>query len=143
MAQSLGAEIELQDLELDPHPTLARLRRTSPVCWIPALGGWLVTGYDPALRVMRGPDTFTVDDPRFSTARVVGPSMLSLDGPRHARHREPFVAPFRAGAVRERFADAVRDETDELIDAFPPGGRVELRRAFAGPLATATVARAL
>ena len=25
-------------------------------------------------------ETFTVDDPRFSTAQVVGPSMLSLDG---------------------------------------------------------------
>ena len=44
---------------------------------------------------MRDAATFTVDDPRFSTAQVIGPSMLSLDGAEHARHRAPFVAPFR------------------------------------------------
>jgi cytochrome P450 len=113
------------------------------VCWIPALGGWLVTSYALAVQVMRDPDTFTVDDPRFSTAQVVGPSMLSLDGPRHARHRAPFAGPFRAGAVQERFADAVTHETDALIDAFPADNRVELRRKFAGPLAAAIVTRVL
>ena len=53
--------------------------------------------------VMRDADTFTVDDPRFSTAQVVGPSMLSLDGDAHARHRAPFAPPFRPREVRERF----------------------------------------
>jgi hypothetical protein len=69
--------------------------------------------------------------------------MLSLDGAEHARHREPFVAPFRAGAVRERFAAAVEREADTLIDALPSSGGAELRRAFAGPLAASIVARAL
>src|SRR5947209_7221742 len=143
MAPSLGEEIELQDLELDPHPTLARLRATEPVAWIPVLGGWLITAYDAALQVMRDPGTFTVDDPRFSTGQLVGPSMLSLDGPRHARHRDPFMAPFRARAVSRRFTAAVEAETDALIDAFAGSESMELRRAFAGPLAAAIVTRAL
>jgi hypothetical protein len=42
------------------------------------LNGWLVTRRDLTLTVMRDDKTFTVDDPRFSTAQVVGPSMLSL-----------------------------------------------------------------
>jgi cytochrome P450 len=141
-----GAEIALEVLEHDPHPTLARLRQSEPVSWVPALEGWLVTGYELALRVMRDPATFTVEDPRFSTARVVGESMLSLDGPAHERHRSPFVAPFRAGAVRERFAGAVEREVERLIDELGgggPGGAVELRRGFAGPLATSIVTRAL
>ena len=62
---------------------------------VPELDGWLVTRRDLALSVMRDAETFTVDDPRFSTAQVVGPSMLSLDGDHHTRHREPFAAPFR------------------------------------------------
>ena len=64
-----------------------------------------MTRHDLVLEAMRIPATFTVDDPRFSTAQVIGPSMLSLDGAEHERHRAPFVAPFRAVAVRERFAD--------------------------------------
>jgi cytochrome P450 len=143
MVHGLGTQIELEDLEGDPHAALARLRAAEPVAWIPALDGWLVTGYEHALAVMRDPQTFTVDDPRFSTAQIVGPSMLSLDGPAHTRHRLPFVAPFRAVAVRGRFEEAVELEVDALIDAFAADGSVELRRAFAGPLAAAIVTRAL
>ena len=81
----------MADLETDPHPALARLRDAAPVCWVPVLGAWLVTGYQLALDVLRDARAFTVDDPRFSTAKVVGPSMLSLDGAQHARHRAPFT----------------------------------------------------
>jgi cytochrome P450 len=139
----LGAAVTLQELEDDPHPTLARLRPAEPVSWVPVLDGWLVTGYELALQVMRDPATFTVDDPRFSTARVVGPSMLSLDGDAHARHRRPFVPPFRAGAVTERFSRAVEEETERLIEALPASGAAELRRGFAGPLAASIVTQAL
>ena len=92
---------------------------------------------------MNTPATFTVDDPRFTTGVVVGPSMLTLDGPEHRRHRAPFAGPFRLDAVRERFTAVVADETERLIDAFEPAGRTELRRSFAGPLAAAVVMHAL
>src|SRR5947208_1621239 len=78
--------------------------------------GWLVTRHDLAREAMRDPITFTVDDARFSTARVVGPSMLSLDGEEHARHRAPFAAPFRPTPVRERFATLAEAEAQQLVD---------------------------
>ena len=139
----LGAAVTLEQLDHNPHPVLAGLRASEPVSWLPALNGWLVTRYDLAVQVMRDSGTFTVDDPRFSTAQVVGPSMLSLDGDAHARHRAPFAPPFRPRAVRERFADAAAAEADRLIDAFKPRGSAELRRSFAGPLAVTIMARAL
>ncbi|MGW1780871.1 cytochrome P450 [Streptomyces sp. NPDC002143] len=139
----LGAATTLAELALDPHPRLALLRAREPVSWLPELGGWLVTRRDLALSVMRDAETFTVDDPRFSTAQVVGPSMLSLDGDRHTRHREPFTAPFRPRAVHDGFAAFIERETDRLITALEPAGAVELRRAFAGPLAVAVVTEAL
>ncbi|MCX4976662.1 cytochrome P450 [Streptomyces sp. NBC_00620] len=139
----LGAATTLAELARDPHPRLALLRVQEPVSWLPELNGWLVTRRDLALGVMRDAETFTVDDPRFSTAQVVGPSMLSLDGDQHARHREPFTAPFRPREVREGFASFIERETDRLITALEPAGAVELRRAFAGPLAVAVVTEAL
>jgi cytochrome P450 len=139
----LGAAVTLEQLDLDPHPLLAALREREPVSWLPALEGWLVTRYDLAVHVMRDAETFTVEDPRFSTAQVVGPSMLSLDGEAHSRHRAPFAAPFRPRAVRERFAAAATDEADRLIDTFADDGVAELRRSFAGPLAASIMARAL
>ncbi|MCX5418927.1 cytochrome P450 [Streptomyces sp. NBC_00078] len=139
----LGAATTLAELAHDPHPRLALLRAHEPVSWLPELGGWLVTRRDLALSAMRDAETFTVDDPRFSTAQVVGPSMLSLDGERHTRHREPFNAPFRPRQVRDGFATFIERETDRLVTALEPAGAAELRRVFAGPLAVAVVTEAL
>jgi cytochrome P450 len=133
----------LEELEADPHPALARLRAEQPVAWVPALEAWLVTRRDLALAAMRDDETFTVDDPRFSTAQVVGQSMLTRDGAEHARHRDPFARRFRLDAVRRRFGALVVAETDRLIDAFADGRRAELRRELAGPLAVSIVAHVL
>ncbi|TCO49764.1 cytochrome P450 [Actinocrispum wychmicini] len=136
-------DVTIEKLTNDPHPVLARLRQEAPVAWVPALGGWLVTRHDLAVRVMRDPVGFTVDDPRFSTARVVGPSMLSLDGNDHARHRGPFAPAFRPAEVRSRFADFVSATAGDLVDRMRPAGSGELRRQVAGPLSVAVVAEVL
>ena len=127
----------------DPHPALAALRASEPVSWVPALEGWLVTRYDLAVAVMRDPATFTVDDERFSTARLVGASMLSLDGAEHDRHRAPFAAPFRPGVVREHFTAAAQAECDALLRDLAPQGAGDLRAQLAGPLAARVLTRAL
>jgi cytochrome P450 len=130
-------------LEQNPHPALARLREQAPVAWVPVLGAWLVTGYSVAVAVMRDYRTFTVDDPRFSTARVVGPSMLSLDGPAHARHRAPFASAFHHGDGGPKLASFAEAEAKRLVTAIHDRGAAEIRRAVSGPLATAVVAQAL
>ena len=139
----LGAAISLADLDHDPHPWLARLRDAEPVSWLPALNGWLVTRHDLAVAVMRDSATFTVDDPRFTTARVVGPSMLSLDGATHGRHRAAFTKGFGRGEIHARLAGFVTAETDRLVAAMRPAGTADIRRSLAGPLAVAVVAEAL
>ena len=136
----IGAQAGLAELTTDPHPLLARLRRSEPVSWLPVLGGWLVTSYAAADRVMRDPATFTVDDPRFSTARVVGPSMLSTDGTEHARHRGPFTRVFRPTDVHARFAATVHTRVRDLVDVLASAGTAELRGQVAGPLAVGVVA---
>jgi cytochrome P450 len=149
-----GSALTLAELREDPHPALARLRETEPVSWVPVLNGWLVTRWDLAAAVMRDSATFTVDDPRFSTARIVGPSMLSLDGPGHDRHRRPFGAPFSRSGVHDQLAAFVTGEADRLVSAMRTGsaggrapagspGRGDLSRSLAAPLAVAVVARAL
>jgi cytochrome P450 len=137
----LGAAVTVQQLDDDPHPALRRLRETEPVSWLPALGGWLVTSADLAGAVLRNPAAFTVDDPRFTTARVVGPSMLSLDGAEHSRHRDPFAKGMRAAQTRARLTESVRNHAARLVSALArAGGQAELRRGLAGQLAVAVMA---
>jgi cytochrome P450 len=139
----IGAAVELAELDEDPHAVNARLRDTEPVSWLPCLDGWLITRHDLALAAMRDAVTYTVDDPRFSTAQVIGASMLSLDGSEHTAHRAPFVGPFRAAAVVGRFEQAVADRATELVGRLALAGGGELRRGFAGPMSAAIVAQAL
>lgn len=140
VAFPIGEHAGLEELTTDPHPLLARLRSSEPVSWLPVLGGWLVTSYAAADRVVRDPVTFTVDDPRFSTARVVGTSMLSTDGSAHARHRGPFTRVFRPADLHDRFAASVGTRVAELIDVLAPAGAGDVRAAVAGPLAVGVVA---
>jgi cytochrome P450 len=151
----VGARVTIAQLTDDPHPVQARLRAAEPVSWLPVLGGWLVTRRDLADQVLRDARGFTVDDPRFTTARVVGPSMLSLDGPEHRRHRDPFARALRRGDVTARLAEFAEAEAGRLVaglaSAGPSGaastadapGAAELRRGLAGPLAVAVMGEVL
>ena len=138
-----GAALTLERLDADPYGPLAHLRETEPVAWVPVLDGWLVTRRDLCIAVMRDAGRFTVDDPRFSTAQVVGPSMLSLDGDEHRRHRDPFAQAFLRPEARNRFTERVQREARGLVDALAPAGRAEIHRDLAGPLAVRVVASAL
>jgi len=140
----LGAAVTVAELSRNPHPVLRQLRQSEPVSWLPALGGWLVTRADVAEAVLRDGRTFTVDDPRFTTARVVGPSMLSLDGEAHRRHRDPFARALRAAPTRARLDRSATAHAVRLVaDVAMQDGTAELRRGLAGQLAVAVMAEML
>lgn len=136
-------DVTLELLQHDFHAVLRGLRAAGPVVWVPALKGWVVTRRDLVVEMMRDADRFTVDDPRFSTGQVLGPSMLSLDGAEHARHRAPFADAFRLPAMRSRFDRFVASEADRTVGLLARHRSAELRRDLAGPLAVAVVVEAL
>lgn len=92
---------------------------------------------------MRDAVTFTVDDPRFSTAQVIGSSMLSLDGAEHRRHRDPFAEPYRRRRVESEFGAWIEAEAAALVAALAPHGEAELRSTLAAPLAVRVIVRSL
>jgi cytochrome P450 len=135
-----GERITLEELTRDPHSVHAWLREVAPVCWVPVLDGWLVTRRDLVMRVLTDPIVFTVDDPGFSTAKVVGASMLSLDGPMHRRHRRPFSAAFRREGARTVHGEMVDRLAAGLVAAVRHRGSAEVRTDVAGPLASGVMA---
>jgi len=134
---------DLAAIDLRHHEVMHRLRAEGPVVWVDVLGGWVVLSRDAAVAVMRDAVRFTVDDPRFSTAQVVGPSMLSLDGAEHRRHRDPFAAAFLPALVTPRDGAAIDATARRLVTELRPAGQAELRRQLAGPLAVSVAAGAL
>src|SRR3984957_11638341 len=125
------------------HAALRALREQAPVYWVSELGAWLITGYAAASAALEAPASFTVDDPRFTTARVIGPSMLSLEGDRHARHREAFAHAFQPSQLRSGLSGFIESEATRLTEIVRPAGQAELSAAVAGPLAVAVMTEAL
>ncbi len=138
-----ASPITLDELRTDPHRIHAELRSQSPVAWVEALGGWVVLSRSLAVEVMRDDSTFTVDHPSFTTARVVGASMLSCDGREHRRHRDPFAGFFRVASLQRRFAGWLAQTATERVAALRPRRAAELREALAGPFAVDVVAELL
>ena len=134
----IGASITVDQLTDSPYEPLAELRANEPVSWLPALEAWFVTRRDLSIEAMRDAEKYTVDDDRFTTAKVLGASMLSMDGPEHARHRSAFTAPFRPKFVREELQARIDARAIELIGTTLDGDR-EIRTGIAGPLAVETI----
>ncbi len=135
----IGASITVDELSLAPYEALARLRQHEPVSWVPATSAWFVTRRDLAIEAMRDAQRFTVDDDRFTTAQVLGTSMLSLDGEAHTRHRRAFTAPFRPKFLRDELEVRITDAAQELLARTLGSEHSELRSGVAGPLAVRTI----
>jgi len=131
-----GSAIEFADLEEHRRAgALDRLREAEPVSWVPALGGWLVTGYALGREVLGRRRDFTVwAEPNLVRASL-GVMMLTSDGEEHDRQRLPFDEPFRLRSVRARFAGTVAARVETLIAELAPRGECELATEFAAPFA--------
>src|SRR5262245_34139255 len=132
----LGEAIEFADLEEHARAdALGRLRAAEPLSWVPALGGWLVTGHALGRDVLGRRKDFTVwAEPNLVRASL-GVMMLTSDSGEHDRQRLPFDEPFRMRAVRERFEAPVSNRVAALVAGLVPRGECELACDFAAPFA--------
>jgi cytochrome P450 len=121
------------------HQHLRNLAVQGPVAQVPELDAWVVLDRALVIEVLRDAERFTVDDPRFSTGRVLGPSMLSLDGFVHSRHRAPFADAFKMGGPgsvsRAELEAALAANAQKLVAAFRDVGHGDLVAQLAAPMA--------
>ncbi len=134
----VGASITVEELTASPYDALARLRQNEPVSWVPALNAWWISRRDLALDAMQDAKTFTVNDDRFTTARILGTSMLNLDGPEHERHRSAFTAAFRPRVVREVLEARIAASARRLWGSTIASSG-DIRSGVSGPLAVETI----
>jgi len=140
----VGASLEFADMEEGGREeALDRLREAEPVSWVPALGGWLVTGYPEARQLLSPRCGTTVEAEENLVRHSLGRMMLTSDGADHDRQRAPFDGPFRMREVGDLFADAIAAEADALLDELGPAGGCELGASFAAPFAVRMTGRVL
>ncbi len=139
----------------DPHATWRALRSTEPVYRSRAFGAWLMTRYEDVLHVLRDRN-FTTDrsevplmrfvmrmtrgDPEFSA--LIARSLLTLDGPEHARLRGLMSKAFTPRHI-ERLQPRLQSIVDEILDRAAETREIELVRDLAHPLPVIAIAELL
>jgi cytochrome P450 len=130
----------------DPIDRLTEISAESPLCWLPALGAYLVTGYDHVLAAMKNEGlraaNATQSFERLSAAEQeeLRPLRMSIDMwmghiTTEGHHRfqkllKRYFTPSTVNALRPR----VRELTNELLDAVAGQGRMEVVSDLAHPL---------
>ncbi|MFG3094913.1 cytochrome P450 [Streptomyces sp. NPDC048202] len=137
----------------NPYPTYAALRDTAPVRKVPTGSGgqhsYLVTGYAEAREAFADP-RLSKDTARFFAGRpssrdlhpAVSRNMLATDPPQHGRLRSLVTKAFTTGAVA-RLRPYITGLVDELLDAWPEHGPVDLVESLAVPLPVTVICEML
>jgi cytochrome P450 len=110
----------------DPYPLFAELRRAMPVMRFetPERKGYTITRYDDCLAVLKDTETFS-SRANAEAGRIMGRTILEMDGPEHTRHRALLQAAFSRKEI-ERLEPLVAGIVDELLERILAEGRVDL-----------------
>ena len=132
-------EITIEQLENDPYPIFARLRREAPIAWIPALGSWLVSTWKYCWQIASDSQNFAGGtDPALE--HVFGqPCILSVDGEIHADLRSMIDPHLRPRAVNRYIDGLVRPTARAYLAQIRDRGRAELMAEYFEPVSVRAV----
>jgi cytochrome P450 len=148
-----GGRLFNTDALANPYPLYHQLRSFSPVHWVEAMNGWLVTRYDDvaaALRNLKLSSTARkyllqrkIADPEvLAMVELRAPQMLFSDPPAHTRMRGLVSKAFTPRAV-EAMAGRLQKMVDAVLDAVQPKGGMDIIRDLAYPLPVTVIAEML
>lgn len=138
--------ITVEQLDADPYPIYARLRREDPVAWVPAVNLWLVTRAEDVEYATTHPELFTaaVDDSPLDRS-FGGKTILTVDGEQHLDLRRSLDVKYRPREVA-RYIDAlvepIAQAALESVLAHPDR-RAELMREYFEPISVLSLGAVL
>jgi cytochrome P450 len=136
--------VTVEDLERDPYPVYARLRREAPVCFVAAVGLWFVTRWEDVEQAATHPELFSARVTPSPLERTMGgESILLLDGEPQRRLRAMLDPSLRPRVVEERMPALVEPLVAELLDALEPRGSAELMSEYFEPVSVLSLGRVL
>jgi cytochrome P450 len=143
---SYAETISVADLELDPYPVYRRLRRESPVAWVPAVNLWMVTRAADVEMVASRPDLFTARVADSPVDRSFGGStVMTLDGDEHLELRRSLDAKYRPRVVATYIEDLVAPFAERFVARLQehPDRRAELVAEYFEPISVLSLGSVL
>jgi cytochrome P450 len=130
------------EVQRDPYPYYAELRREAPVYPIQGRGMWAVSRHVDVGFALKRPDLFSSSIMADKDGLPAEEALLSSDPPAHTGLRKRVERAFTPRRVRE-LVPRFRALADELLAAFPKTGAVDIVAALAAPLPVIVIAELL
>lgn len=141
-----ASTITVDQLDEDPYPVYARLRRDEPVAWVPSVNLWLVTRAADVEFVTTRPELFSAHVDSSPLDRSFGgPTILTVDGDIHLDLRRSLDAKYRPREVATYIDDLVQPIAQSVLEALlaRPDRRADLMSAYFEPISVLSLGAVL
>jgi cytochrome P450 len=138
IATDVVVDVPLTDIEVDPYPLYARMRRECPIAWVPETERLWITTWDLCSEAGANDAVFGPTKEVFYL--VYGnPNVMSLDGDAHLESRAPLDARFRPRAVMGYVDTILRETAIRYIEPIRNRGFVDLNSEVLEPIAMRSI----
>ncbi len=144
MSADWAAEITVDDLDRDPYPIYARMRREAPVCFVPAVGLWFVTRWVDVEYAASHPaliDSRVTPSPLDRT--MGGESILVLDGEPQKKLRTMLDPSLRPRVVETSTPELIEPLVSAFLDTLEGRGSADLMSEYFEPVSVLGLGRVL
>jgi cytochrome P450 len=132
-ATDIVVDARLADIEADPYPLYAWMRRECPIAWVPETERLWITRWEDCREAGENHAVFGPTQDVFNL--VYGdPNVMSLSGDAHREARAPLDVRFRPRAVNEYVDSVLRRTAVRSIDAIRDRGSAELNGELLEPI---------
>jgi len=131
--------LTLDDLAKDAQTITARLRQEAPLAWIPALHSWVASTWSLCQAIAKDAENFSGGETAAS-ARVLGTSVLTVEGDLLADLRYAMGSPVSARAIRDQVEQRMRPTARHYVEQIREKGQAELMAKYFEPISVRCVA---
>ncbi|MDR3467398.1 MAG: cytochrome P450 [Xanthobacteraceae bacterium] len=133
MSTAPRVDVDMPAFWADPYPVLARLRRETPIAFVPQLGATIFTNRDDIYVCEKQIDVFSSHQPQGLMNTLMGHNMMRKDGDAHMAERKAIFPTISPKTVRTHWTALFQAHAERLIAALGAAGEAELVRDFALP----------
>lgn len=134
MSNAPRYEIDVSAFWADPYPDLARMRKETPIAFVPQLGSTVFTRRDDIFSQEKRIDIFSSHQPAGLMNVLMGHNMMRKDGAAHLSERSAMFPAVSPRTVRETWRRQFQAHADRILGELAPKGHADLCKEFALPL---------
>ena len=134
MSNAPHYNIDVPTFWADPYPDLARMRKETPIAFVPQFGSTVFTRRNDIYSQEKRVDLFSSHQPGGLMNVLMGHNMMRKDGDAHMSERAQMFPAVSPRVVKETWLKKFQAHADRILEELAPARRADLTKAFALPL---------